>query len=151
MDKYLPYAVLLLRLALTLTLLAAVADKLGYWGEPGTAHVQWGDWSSYTTFMHTTLFYLPAGIAEKLGTVATTLEVAFALMFLFGLKVRWAAIGTGIYTLLLALALLIAQGIKVPLNYSLFVVSAAGFLLSCCPVYRFTRHGIKKRSTYHPY
>lgn len=151
MEKYLPYAVLFLRLALAITLLALVADKLGYWGERGEVAIMWGSWKSYEKYMHDLLTFLPVSLSENLAIVATLLEVMLALMLLFGLKVRWAAIGLGIYTLVLAVAILVFVGIKASLTYYLLVASAASFLLACCPIYKFTRHGIKKRSTYHPY
>ncbi|NEM97001.1 DoxX family protein [Pontibacter burrus] len=151
MEKYLPYAVLLLRISLAFTMLAAVADKLGYWGEPGTAGVLWGDWDAYIDYVAKLLPYLSGGLAEKAGTVSTLIELMLALMLLFGLKVRWAAIGTAAYTFVTAALMLLSQGPKIPLNYSLFVVLAAALLLACCPIYKFTLHGVKKRSTYHPY
>ncbi|MBJ6118871.1 DoxX family membrane protein [Pontibacter sp. BT310] len=150
-DKYLPYGVLFMRLALAFTLLAAIADKAGYWGEPGSPTIIWGDWHVYINYMHALLPFTSKGMTEMLATVATVLEGVLALMLLIGIKVRWAALGTGIYSLFLALGTLVFIGVKAPFNYSLFVVCAAGFLLACCPIYRFTAHGIKKRSTYHPY
>ena len=150
-DKYLPYGVLFMRLALAFTLLAAIADKLGYWGEPGKPTILWGDWDAYVDYLQTLVPFASNSLAEMLATVATIVEVALAVMLLVGLKVRWAAIGVGIYSLFLALASVVSVGVKVPFNYSLFVICAAGFLLACCPIYRFTTNGIKKRSTYHPY
>ncbi|MBC5772438.1 DoxX family protein [Pontibacter sp. KCTC 32443] len=151
MEKYLPYAVLLFRITLAVTLLAAVADKLGYWGEPGTPNIIWGNWDSYENYLQSVIPLLPKGITENLAVAVTTLEVVLALMLLFGFKVRWAAVGSGIYTLLLAIAALVFVGVKAPFNLNLFVTFGASVLLACCPIYKFTRHGIKKRSTYHPY
>lgn len=150
-DKYLPYGVLFMRLALAFTLLAAIADKFGYLGEPNTPNILWGDWDAYVSYLHTLVPFTSKSLTEMLATVATVVEGALALMLLVGLKVRWAAIGVGIYSLLLALASVASIGVKAPFTYSLFVICAAGFLLACCPIYRFTTHGIKKRSTYHPY
>ena len=150
-DKDLPYAVLFMRLALAFTLLAAIADKLGYWGEPGKPNILWGDWDAYVSYLHTLVPFVSKSITEILATTATIVEGALALILLIGLKVRWAAFGVGIYSLFLALVSLVSIGIKAPFNYSLFVICAAGFLLACCPIYRFTTNGIKKRSTYHPY
>jgi hypothetical protein len=42
-------AQLLLRLALGVTLLSAVADRFGIWGPPGAATVSWGDWTHFVT------------------------------------------------------------------------------------------------------
>ncbi|MEJ8757486.1 DoxX family membrane protein [Pontibacter sp. H259] len=151
MEKYLPYAVLFLRIALALTILAFVADKMGYLTQAGTAPILWGDWDIYTKQLQAILPFIPGNISEKLAIVATLLEIILALMLLFGVKVRWAAIGTGIYALLVAIVAGYGVGINAILHYSLLVISAASFLLACCPIYKFTLHGIKKRSTYHPY
>jgi len=147
MEKYLPYAVLFLRITLAITILAFVADKLGYLAQAGI----WSDWDTYTKQVQAALPFIPQGISEKLAIVATLLEIILALMLLFGVKVRWAAIGTGIYTLLVAIVVGYGVSVIAALNYSLLVISAASFLLACCPIYKFTLHGIKKRSTYHPY
>src|SRR5215469_6204298 len=40
-------APLLLRLALGVTLLSAVADRFGIWGPPGAGAVSWGDWTYF--------------------------------------------------------------------------------------------------------
>lgn len=151
MQKYLPYAVLLLRLALAVTFLATIADKMGYWGKPGTNSVIWGNWDNYTDAVSRLLFFLPAGFSGKLAIAFTLLEIIVALMLLFGLKVRWAAIGTAVYTLLLAVLITLSLGLKELLNQSVLVTAAAALLLACCPIYKFTLNGIKKRSTHFPY
>jgi putative oxidoreductase len=150
-EKYLPYAVLFQRIALAFTILAFVADKLGYLGQPGTSGVHFGDWDFYTKQLQASLPFIPKGISEKLAMAATLLEIILALMLLFGVKVRWAAVGLGIYTLLAVILVGYAVSPIAVFNFSLLVICAASFLLACCPIYKFTRHGIKKRSTYHPY
>ncbi|MEJ8803529.1 DoxX family protein [Pontibacter sp. H249] len=150
-DKYLPYASLLMRLALAFTLLSAVADRLGFWGAPGDKNVAWGEWSNYVEHMQTLVPFVSRSIASKLATVVTLLQIAFTFMFLTNLKIRWAAIGTGILFCLFALAMVNAYGIKAPLDSSVFVGIAASFLLASVPIYKWTLGGIKKRTVYRPY
>ncbi len=40
-------APVVLRWALAVTILSAVADRFGLWGPPGTANVSWGDWPHF--------------------------------------------------------------------------------------------------------
>ncbi|MFD2513355.1 DoxX family membrane protein [Pontibacter locisalis] len=150
-TKYLPYANLFLRITLALTLLSAVADRLGLWGEPDTQNVMWGSWFAYEGYVHQLIPFLSEGFSDKLALAVTVLEIALGAMLLFGVKVRWAAIGTGTLTMLLAITISMATGIKEPINKAMFVVSAASFLLACTPVYRWTLNGIKKRTVYKPY
>lgn len=150
-DKYLPYGVLFLRLTLAFTLLAFVADKLGLFGEPGTPTITWGDMDNFSVFLQTMLPFMPENTTQKLAVFFTVMEVILALMLLFGLKVRWAALGTGIYSLVLSMLMLVFVSLKAPFNYSLVLMCGAAFLLACCPIYKFTLNGVKKRSTYHPY
>ena len=150
-DKYLPYASLFMRLALAFTLLSAVADRFGFWGNPGDKNVAWGDWFNYVDHMQTLVPFTSRATADKLAMMITLLQVAFALMLLFGLKVRWAAVGTGVLFTFFALAMINAYGVKAPLDSSVFVGIAASFLLACVPVYKWTPHGIKKRTVYKPY
>jgi putative oxidoreductase len=49
---------------------------------------------------------------------------------LIGYKIRWAAIGASILTLLFALTMAYSFGLKEPLDYSVFAFSASAFLLS---------------------
>ncbi|GAB3197468.1 putative membrane protein YphA (DoxX/SURF4 family) [Pontibacter aydingkolensis] len=150
-DKYLPYASLLLRLALAVTLLSAVADRFGFWGDPGDKNVAWGSWLRFVEHMQTLVPFGSRETADKFAMVVTVFQIAFALMLLFGIKIRWAAIGTGMLFFLFAVAMSIAYGIKAPLDASVLVGMAASFLLACIPIYRWTPHGIKKKTVYRPY
>ena len=51
-------------------------------------------------------------------------------MLIFGFKTKIAAYGTGFLLLIFALSMTIALGIKAPLDYSVWVGSAAAFLLA---------------------
>jgi hypothetical protein len=49
---------------------------------------------------------------------------------LIGFKLKWTSIVTGVLLLIFALAMSVSLGIKAPLDYSVWVGSAAAFLLS---------------------
>ena len=52
-------APLLLRLALSVTLLSAVADWFGIWGPPGAATADWGDWTHFVAYTSKVNSFLP--------------------------------------------------------------------------------------------
>ena len=43
-------APLILRWALAVTILSAVADRFGIWGPPGATNVAWGDWAHFVAY-----------------------------------------------------------------------------------------------------
>ena len=50
-------------------------------------------------------------------------------MLIFGFKTKIAAFGTGVLLMIFGLSMTVALGIKVPFDYSVWVGSAAAFLL----------------------
>jgi uncharacterized membrane protein YphA (DoxX/SURF4 family) len=74
--------------------------------------------------------FLPYGLAEALAATATFIEVTAGPLLILGLFTRWAALTTALLTLCFAIAMSISNGIISPINYSVFVVSAASLLLS---------------------
>ncbi|HET8754292.1 MAG TPA: DoxX family membrane protein [Salinimicrobium sp.] len=123
----------LLRLALGVAFLSAVADRLGFWGTPGTAGVSWGNWENFVSYTGVLSFGAPAAIVEFLAYAATVLEVILGVMLIIGLKTKWAAVASGFLLLLFGLAMAFNLGIKAPLDYSVFSAAFAAFLLSLQP------------------
>lgn len=117
---------LFLRLALAAALLSAVADRFGLWG----ANSAWGNWKNFQAYTRQLTFFLPPSLSIVCGYVATFLEILFALLLLIGFKTKYVGMLTGLLLLLFALAMSISLGIKSALDYSVWVGSAAAFLLS---------------------
>jgi len=115
---------LCLRWALAVTFLSAVSSRLGLWGDASS------DWQAFVGYTAQVNSFLPASLAPLLAVAATTLEIALAVLLIAGYQLRVAAIGAGILTLLFALAMAWSFGLKAPLDYSVFVDSAAAFLLA---------------------
>ena len=141
------YSALFLRLALSAAFLSAVADRFGWWGRPGEAHVGWGDFAHFTAYTARLTSILPIALVPTLAWTATILEILFGLALLFGIATRVAALLSGALLLLFAMAMAFALGIKSPLDYSVFSASAGAFLLSACERYKLSvdelRHGPK--------
>lgn len=122
-HKYIP---LFLRIALGTSLLSAVADRFGFWG----SNANWGNWQNFVAYTHTLTFYLPDTLTQTAAVTATLLEIAFGTLLIAGYKTRFTATGTGFLLLGFAISMAFSVGIKATLDYSVWVGSAAAFLLS---------------------
>jgi putative oxidoreductase len=129
---------LYLRLAMGSGFTILGLDRLGVWGPNGRPWVSWGDWHHFSVYAHEVMGFLPGGLAEALAVIATIAEISIGILLLLGLFTRQAAIGSGVLTACFAVAMAISYGITSPINYSVFTVSAASFLLSVQPGYRWS-------------
>jgi putative oxidoreductase len=132
MKKHQDTATLLLRIALAIGFLSAVFSRLGLWGEYSSG------WQNFVAYAGKVNSFAPKNSIPIIAILSTVLETLFALMLLTGYKTRLAATGATILTLLFALAMTFSFGIKDPLDYSVFVFSAAAFLLATMPQYRWS-------------
>lgn len=133
---------LFLRLAISVTMLSAVADRFGFWGDNSA----WGNWENFEKYTRQLTFFLPATLSTFSAYTATFLEILFPLMLILGFKTKIAAYGTGILLLVFALSMSIALGIKAPLDYSVWVGSAAAFLLATQKEFYFSIDTLTKKS-----
>lgn len=125
---------LFLRLAISLTMLSAVADRLGFWGENSA----WGNWENFQKYTQQLIFFLPESVGSLSAYAATFLEILFPLMLMVGFKTKLAAFGSGFLLLIFALSMSITLGIKAPLDYSVWIGSAAAFLLAAQQKYEYS-------------
>ena len=132
MKTYPDIATLLLRMALATGFLSEVASRLGWWGEQSSG---WENFLAYTGEVNS---FAPARAAPFLAIASTALEITLGTLLLIGYKTRWASMGTAILTLLFALSMAYSFGIKNPLDYSVFAVCTAAFLLATMPKYRWS-------------
>ena len=133
---------LFLRLAISVTMLSAVADRFGFWGDNSA----WGNWENFEKYTRQLTFFLPEMVSTFSAYAATFLEILFPLMLILGFKTKIAAYGTGFLLLVFALSMAIALGIKAPLDYSVWVGSAAAFLLATQKEYYFSIDTLTKKS-----
>jgi len=133
---------LFLRLAISVTMLSAVADRFGFWGDNSA----WGNWENFEKYTRQLTFFLPETLSTFSAYTATFLEILFPLMLILGFKTKIAAYGTGFLLLVFALSMSIALGIKAPLDYSVWVGSAAAFLLATQKEFYFSIDTLTKKS-----
>ncbi len=129
------YLTVPLRLALALSFLFPVADRLGLLGPPGTAGVAWGNFNNFLRYNAQVNSFAPAVIQPLLGVAATVLESLFGVTLLLGLRIRLAAAGAGALLLLFGSAMAISFGIKSPFDYSVFSAMGGSFMLAAWGAY----------------
>lgn len=132
-----------LRVAIGSAYLWEVADRTGVLGANGRPHVGWGDWAHFLDYAKKVMAFLPDGVVPTFAVLASIGEGVFGALLLIGLFTRIAAVGSGILSLLFALAMAISFGIESPLGYSVFTLSAASFLLSTLPAYPWSIDALK--------
>lgn len=128
------YPQLFLRLAISASMLSAVADRFGFWGKNSA----WGNWENFEKYTKQLTFFLPESLGTFSAYTATFLEILFPLMLILGFKTKIAAYGTGFLLLIFALSMTVALGVKAPLDYSVWIGSAAAFLLATQQKYNFS-------------
>jgi uncharacterized membrane protein YphA (DoxX/SURF4 family) len=125
------WAVRYARLALGAAFLSGVAARFGLWG----ARSDWKSFADFTRYTAEVNSFMPAFTIPFLAWAATAAELGFGLMLVFGIRVRWAALGSAALLALFATAMAISFGIKSPLDYSVFSASAGALLLAASPLH----------------
>jgi hypothetical protein len=110
--------------------LSAVADRFGFWGAPGSKNVAWGAWSPFMDYVGVLNSFAPRSLFPALAWVATAAEVAIAIGLIIGWRLSVFAFASGLLTASFFTTMVLALGFKPPLDYSVFVVSAASFFLA---------------------
>ncbi len=127
---------LFLRLALGIGFILPVMDRFGWLGAPGNPTVGWGNWSIFLDYTNSLMPYLSRPLANIMAIIATAGELVFGVLLIIGYKIRLAAIGSFLLTLMFALSMLFFANYRAPFNYSVFVVSASSLFLATIPNYK---------------
>ncbi|MBV8102574.1 MAG: DoxX family membrane protein [Verrucomicrobia bacterium] len=124
---------LIVRLAIGVTLLSAVADRFGIWGPPGAPTVAWGDWIHFVAYTAKVNSFLPSSLAPMLAVVATAAESLLGIALILGIFRRPVAFASAALFALFGGAMTLSFGVKAPLNFSVFVDFAAALILGVWP------------------
>src|SRR5690606_29755185 len=119
---------LLLRIALGIGFLSAVADRMGYWGKPGDDAVAWGSWTNFVSYTSKLSFGATENVANILGLFATGAELILGILLIFGIRVKYTSFCSGFLLLIFALAMSFNTHFKYALDYSVFVAAFSAFL-----------------------
>jgi uncharacterized membrane protein YphA (DoxX/SURF4 family) len=118
------------RVAVAAGFLSAVADRFGLWGPPDGAGVAWGDFAHFTRYAGRLNPWAPATLVPVVAWTATVAEIAIGVALLLGWQVRRAGILGGFLLLAFALGMIFDEGVKGPLDASVFAAAAAAFALA---------------------
>lgn len=122
-------AQLFFRLAIAFSFLSAVADRLGFWGAPGSPSVSWGNWQNFVSYANKLNAFASPQIGELLAFTATFLEVLFALLLIIGYRLKLTALASAALLFAFALSMTFSIGIKAPFDYSVWTSATACLLL----------------------
>jgi len=129
-SRDLRYAVVFLRNALGVGHLSAVADRFGLWGSFGTASVAWGNFHNFVAYVGKLNPWCPARLVPTLSRMATVAEIVIGVALISGFYRRTVGLLSGLLALSFAAAMTAVLGVHAPVNYSVFVVAAASFVLA---------------------
>ncbi|MPZ21754.1 MAG: hypothetical protein GEV06_28295 [Luteitalea sp.] len=115
-----------LRIALGAAFLSAVAGRFGLWS--------WTPWTvAFDRFLDRTAAlnaFMPAWTIPFLAWGATIAEITLGVALIAGLLRYWTALGAAILLAVFGTEMAVFDGIKSPLDYSVFSASAGALLLA---------------------
>ncbi|WP_051289024.1 hypothetical protein [Mycobacterium sp. URHD0025] len=132
-QRLLHAATVFARLALALAFLSAVADRFGLWGPAGTPNVAWGNFESFTAYVHVLAPYLTGGLLHLTAWLATVAEVTLAVGLLLGVGLRWVSFGSAALLAVFGISMFVFAGFETPFSASVFTAVAAALLLGLAP------------------
>jgi uncharacterized membrane protein YphA (DoxX/SURF4 family) len=144
-SKWGSFSSALLRFALGLSFLSAVADRFSLWGQFGQPNVAWGNFSRFAEYTGRLNWYLPARMVHTLAVISTGIEILFGVLLLVGWHTRKAALLSGLLLMAFGSAMALALGIKAPLNFSVFSAAGGALLLAGCERFPFSLDGLLLR------
>ena len=118
----------ILRVALAIAFLSAVADRVGLLGPHGTPGVAWGDFAHFISYTARLNAFMPATTIPVLAVLATIGETTFGIALLFGICLPFAAIGSAILLFLFATAMTISGFSQ--FSYGVYLMAAGALALS---------------------
>ncbi|GCB37650.1 DoxX family membrane protein [Bacteroides faecalis] len=130
MIKKIDYFSLFARIAIGLSFLSAVADRIGLWTLIlGSENVVWGNMENFIVYTGVLVPWIPNQILPLLAWSVTLVEIVLGVLLIIGFRQRIVALFSGILLLTFAFSMLFFTSFKAPLDYSVFTAAACSFLL----------------------
>ena len=129
-------ATIFLRLALGLTFLSTVCDRLGLltaFGVPGFENM-----TNFLAYTEQLTPYLPKVLIPVTGWSVTILEAMLGLSLIAGFQTKRAAFVSGCLLVVFALSMSWSIGIKSSMDYSVWSAAAGAFMLATCKVFPYS-------------
>lgn len=131
------------RIALGVSFLLSVSDRLGFYGSPGEHGVSWGTFERFLGYAAKVNAFAPTWLVPLLGTAATALELIFGIMLVLGVALRWAALGSAGLLFIFASAMAISFGVKSPFDYSVLAAMCCALFLALVGSNRWTLDALR--------
>jgi uncharacterized membrane protein YphA (DoxX/SURF4 family) len=126
MDVWQRWAPRYARIALGAAFLSAAAARFGLW----TGQVRWESFERFIARTAELNAWAPRFVVPVLAWSATIAETTLGAMLIAGVGIRWAAFGSAALLAWFGTAMLVYDGLKPPLDYSVFSASACALLLA---------------------
>jgi len=133
-ERVLQIAKVFVRLALGITFLVSIGDRLGWLGAYGSKNVSWGDWTHFVQYVAALNSFVPKSLIPGLAVLETIIELGLGIGLLLGIYQRVVAWSSAVLLMSFALTMSIALGITAPLSYSVFTAVGAALLLGAVAV-----------------
>src|SRR5512138_202996 len=85
------FSSVLLRLALGLSFISAVADRFSWWGAFGRPNVAWGSFARFEAYTAKLNWFMPQAMIPTLAVLSTCVELLLGLLLVVGWHTRIAA------------------------------------------------------------
>ena len=118
--------VLYARIAVGSAFLSAVAGRFGLWH--GTLDLKY--FSNFLDYAREVLAFMPAGSVPYLAWAATVCETSLGVLLLVGVWPRWVSLAGAGLLAMFGTSMAISQGLKSPMDYSVYSASSAAVLLA---------------------
>ena len=125
MDRLERAALHFARLALGAAFLSAVASRFGLW----QGRLDLSRFAAFIQYTGEVNAFLPAALHPILAVAATLAELGLGLALVANFRLRWVAFGSAALLTLFGVAMALSQGIKSPLDYSVFSAASAALHL----------------------
>lgn len=118
--------VLYARIALGSAFLSAVAGRFGLWH--GTIDLKY--FSNFLEYAREVLAFMPTASIPYLAWAATVCETSLGILLILGLWPRWVSLASAGLLAMFGTSMAISQGLKSPMDYSVYSASSAAILLA---------------------
>lgn len=130
MNKKIDYYSLFARIAIGMSFLSAVLDRIGLWTPLlGSESIVWGNMENFITYTGVLVPWVWKQILPLLAWMVTIVEVVLGVLLIIGFQKRIVALLSGILLLTFAFSMLFFSNLKAPFDYSVFTAAACSFLL----------------------
>jgi putative oxidoreductase len=119
-------AVVYARFALGTAFLSAVSGRFGLWDRT----IDLKHFSIFLQYAREVLAFMPAAAVPYLAWAATFCETSLGILLILGLWPRWVPLASSALLATFGTSMAISQGLKSPMDYSVYSASSAAVLLA---------------------